>query len=158
MFANYEGTGVGIDALTADVIYQNYSFNSALWMLLFDFVLFFVLGLYLDKIIPSEFGQRLSPCFCFQPNYYRCCRRQRRRGANSIVEPADGASANMLANSQDDDEFESRQMPQDNYEAPPVMCKRLEMTNEYLKIDNLQKTFSGGFQAVRGVNMKMYQD
>ena len=65
MFANYEGTGVGIDALTADVIYQNYSFNSALWMLLFDFVLFFVLGLYLDKIIPSEFGQRLSPCFCF---------------------------------------------------------------------------------------------
>ena len=38
------------------------------------------------------------------------------------------------------------------------MCERLEMTNEYLKIDNLQKTFSGGFQAVRGVNMKMYQD
>lgn len=26
----------------------------------------------------------------------------------------------------DDDTFESNQMPIDNYEAPPVICKRLE--------------------------------
>ena len=82
VFANYEGTGAGIDALTASVIYDEYSFNTALWMLLADFVIFFSLGLYLDKVIPQDFGQRLNPCFCFMPSYYRCCRRQRRRGAN----------------------------------------------------------------------------
>ena len=80
VFANYEGTGVGLDLSTSSVIFQNYSFNSALWMLALDFVLFFTVGLYLDKIIPSDFGQRLSPCFLCMPSYYRCCRRTRRRG------------------------------------------------------------------------------
>ena len=78
-FANYEGTGVGLDASTASVIYNNYSFNTALWMLLLDFVLFFLLGLYLDKVIPSDFGQRLNPCFLCMPSYYSCCRTNRRR-------------------------------------------------------------------------------
>ena len=39
-------------------------------------------------------------------------------------------------------------MPGDNYEAPPVICKRLETSNEYMRIENLQKVFSGGFRAV----------
>ena len=56
VFANYEGTGVGLNSSTSSVIYQEYSFNSALWMLAFDFVLFFMLGLYMDKIIPSDYG------------------------------------------------------------------------------------------------------
>ncbi len=64
----------------------------------------------------------------------------------------------MLEDGEGNDEFESAQMPLNNYEAPPVMCKRLEATNDYLKIDNLQKTFSGGFRAVKGVNIKMYEN
>ena len=47
-------------------------------------------------------------------------------------------------------------MPPENYESPPLLCKRLEQSGDYLRIDNLQKTFSGGFRAVKGVNMKMY--
>lgn len=47
-------------------------------------------------------------------------------------------------------------MPHENYESPPVICKRLEATGDYLRIENLQKTFGGGFRAVRGVNVKMY--
>lgn len=47
-------------------------------------------------------------------------------------------------------------MPVDNYESPPLICKRLESTGDYLRIENLQKTFSGGFTAVAGVNVKMY--
>jgi hypothetical protein len=56
VFANYEGTGTGLDASTTSVIYNEYSFNTALAMLLLDFVLFFTLGLYMDKILPSSFG------------------------------------------------------------------------------------------------------
>ena len=44
----------------------------------------------------------------------------------------------------------------ENYESPPVICKRLESTGEYLRIENLTKTYGNGFQAVRGVNVKMY--
>ena len=81
IFANYEGTGVGLNSSTSAVIYENYSFNSALWMMALDFVIYFALGLYMDKVIPSDVGQRLSPFFLCTPSYYRCCRRQRRRGA-----------------------------------------------------------------------------
>jgi len=79
VFANYEGTGVGLDKSTSSIIYYGYSFNTALAMLLLDFVLFSLLGLYMDKVIPSDFGQRLTPWFICTPSYYRCCRKQRQR-------------------------------------------------------------------------------
>ena len=47
-------------------------------------------------------------------------------------------------------------MPLENYESPSTISRRLESTGDYLKIENLQKTFSGGFRAVRGVNLRMY--
>jgi len=55
-----------------------------------------------------------------------------------------------------DDAFESNELPEGNYESPAVICKRMEATGDYLMIDDLKKTFSGGFQAVKGVNVKMY--
>lgn len=79
-FANYEGTGVGLDSSTAAVMYQDYSFNTALWMLFLDFILFFFLGLYMDKVIPSDYGQRQSPCFLCMPSFW-CTRSRRDRNA-----------------------------------------------------------------------------
>ena len=152
VFANYEGTGVGLDSSTASTMYQDYSFDTALIMLFVDFIVFFLLGLYLDKVIPSSFGQRLSPCFLCTPSYYRCCRSNNRNGQVN----QDNENEALVQVNGDDDLFESEQMPPDNYEAPPVICKRMEAAGEYLRVENLQKTFSGGFRAVRGVNMKMY--
>lgn len=56
IFANYEGTGVGLDRTTVSVEFENYSFDAALGMLLVDFIVYFCLGLYMDKVIPSDFG------------------------------------------------------------------------------------------------------
>ena len=58
---------------------------------------------------------------------------------------------------EDSDAFERNQMPPENYESPPQICKRLEKSGDYLCINSLYKTFSGGFQAVKGVSMKMYE-
>ena len=77
VFASYEGTGVGLDNSTVTIIYYGYSFNTGLLMLLLDFAIFTFLGLYLDKVMPSQYGQRLNPCFCLMPSFYRCCRRNR---------------------------------------------------------------------------------
>ena len=74
VFAEYEGTGVGLDASSVSIIYYQYSFNTALYMMIVDFFLFTFIGLYLDKVIPSEFGQRLSPVFCCMPSFYGCCK------------------------------------------------------------------------------------
>lgn len=140
---------MGINHDTAQIEYNSFSFDTSLYMMAADFAIFFVLGFYLDKVLPSEFGQRLNPCFCFLPSYWR---RTSRRNPNQVND--DNLEENLIAD--DDNTFETEQMPIENYEAPPPVCKRLEATGDYLKIDNLQKTFSGGFRAVKGVNMKMY--
>ena len=79
MFANYECTGVGINSSTADVVYNNYSFNSSLYMLIIDFAIFFFVGLYMDKVIPMDYGQRMKPWYICSPSYYKCCKPARRR-------------------------------------------------------------------------------
>jgi hypothetical protein len=56
VFARYEGGGAGLDASTASIVYGNYSFDSALFMLLVDFWLFLALGLYLDRVLPLGYG------------------------------------------------------------------------------------------------------
>lgn len=149
MFAEYEGTGVGIDWSTAGVIYDNYSFDTGLWMMVASLVAFTALGLYLDSVLPSKYGKRKSPIFCLLPRSYKCCRSERRRVAQAgddVLPAADGH----------DDQFEVANVGAANYEAPPLVCRRLEQYGDYLRIENLRKTYPGGFQAVKGLNVKMY--
>ena len=75
VFAEYECTGVGIDTSTAAVIYQNYSFDTALFMMLVSLFFFSIMGLYLDNVLPVKFGRRKSPIFCLLPKTYGCCRK-----------------------------------------------------------------------------------
>lgn len=83
------------------MIYNNYSFNSALIMLFIDFLVFFLLGLYMDKVIPSAFGQRMNPCFLCMPSYYSCCKKDRRRGQVNV-----GGNSEGLIDKEEGDAFE----------------------------------------------------
>ena len=148
VFAEYECTGVGIDSSTASVIYQNYSYDTALFMMLVSLVFFTVFGLYLDNVLPVKFGRRKSPFFCCLPRSYPCCRGERRERR---VETGDES----LPPGEEDDEFERRNVGDNNYEAPSLVCKRQEQFGDYLRIEDLRKDF-GDFQAVKGLNVKMY--
>ena len=148
VFSQYESNGVGINKSTAAVVYQNYSFNTALYMFMVSFVVFMLLGIYLDNVIPSKFGKRRSPCFCLQPSFYGCCRRQRRQRLGLDEEQA-------LINQQSDDAFERDQIGNNNYESPPDVCKRMEANGDFMKISGLTKEF-GNFIAVNNLNVKMY--
>ena len=79
VFAEYECTGVGIDTSTAAVVYQNYSFDTSLVMFVFSLVIFSLIGLYFDNVLPVKFGRRKSPIFCCLPRSYKCCRKEKRR-------------------------------------------------------------------------------
>ena len=57
---------------------------------------------------------------------------------------------------EEDDRFEMMNVGENNYESPSLVCKRQEQYGDYLRIEGLQKTFDGGFQAVKGLNVKMY--
>ncbi|XP_077973323.1 cholesterol transporter ABCA5-like isoform X3 [Styela clava] len=39
-------------------------------MMIVDIFLYFFLTLYLDSVVPGEYGQRKSPFFCFKPSYW----------------------------------------------------------------------------------------
>lgn len=151
VFAEYEGTGAGIDWSTAGVIYQNYSFASGLWMMAVGLCAWTLLGLYLDAVLPSKYGKRKSPIFCLLPRSYKCCRGERRR-----VQQNRGDDELAATDTAQDDHFEMANVGEANYEAPPLLCRRLEQFGDYLRVENLQKTFPGGFQAVKGLNVKMY--
>ena len=56
ILAEYEGNGIGIDSSTAAIEFNDYSFDTALYMLLLDFFIFLFLGLYMDKVLSFGSG------------------------------------------------------------------------------------------------------
>jgi hypothetical protein len=56
----------------------------------------------------------------------------------------------------DEDDFEAKHLKKGNYEPVSSEISKLELENLYLKVRNLHKTYSGGFKAVQGMNVKMY--
>lgn len=62
-FYNYN-TRDGLNWSTLDKEYQNFSFRGGLAMMFFDLVFWAVLGLYLDQVVPSQFGVAKPWNFC----------------------------------------------------------------------------------------------
>ena len=51
---------------------ENYmSILDCIIMLLIDCVLYFFLALYLDKVVPGEFGRTKSPFFFLKPSFWK---------------------------------------------------------------------------------------
>lgn len=49
-------------------------------------------------------------------------------------------------------------MAPENYEPVPSEIARQELDGQFLRIQDLQKTYENGFHAVKGLNIKMYQN
>ena len=114
VLAEYEGNGIGIDKSTAAIIFFNYSFDTALWMLFIDFFIFLMLGLYMDKVLSIGSGLRLNPCFLCMPSYYKgcCCKNSGPSRRRNVKSKQNGAE------DEDEDYLERIQMHRDNYESP----------------------------------------
>ena len=54
--------------------------------------------------------------------------------------------------------MEVKNLIPDNYEPVSIEIARQEAEGKYLKIENLKKTYDNGFEAVKGINLKMYQN
>ncbi len=77
IWSSFESSGVGINSNTADNVIYHYSFTEGLYELTFAFFFWSALGLYLDYVLPMDYGTRKHPCFLCQPKSYTCCRSKR---------------------------------------------------------------------------------
>lgn len=117
--------------------------------MIISLIIFFLLGLYLDNTLPHAYGLRKHWCFCLSPSFW-CGKGKRSSQKKSPRINADGHDEEL------DAFFEAKYMKRENFEPVSRELQKLEGDNKILKITDLKKTFDNGFQAVRGLNIKMY--
>lgn len=114
VFASFETSEVGINSVTAHEVYGDYTFDTGLWMFMVGFFVFLLLGLYLDQVLPKEFGQRRHPCFMFMPSTYTdCCRR---RQPPQIDDDERERRSTLLSKDKNGAGMEVRNLKPENYE------------------------------------------
>ena len=123
-------------------------------MLFISSIIFTLLGCYLDRILPRTYGERLGCCFCFT----MCCKRRVEQEDEFSEQEVQRRStlSKKGASDQVNDPFELKYLDKENYEPVPPEVARLELDNQFLKIQDLTKVYPNGFQAVNGINLKMY--
>ena len=175
--AGYESVGIGLDWEKAhNLEFHNYIFMDGVKMLILDFVIYSLLGIYIDNIMPRTTGTQrhwFYPCDWLTPTYWDCfnlCRRGDRKSAlemrqeyqeNTFKSRKGAFSAKKLIFDEDETEvdadFETKYISPENFERPDNSTKTLEKQKRFLKIEDLRKTFGNGFRAVDGVNVRMYE-
>lgn len=141
----FEGSSTGTQFSNWDLAYQNYKITGFIGMMMFDFVFFWLLGWYLENVLPHEWGVKRSVCFCFTRRYW--CSSRKRSNANPLVRGRSIVKESVVSNTEEDHEL---------FEEVAAGLKAQEAEGECLTIRNLQKTYSNGKKAVNGLNVEMY--
>mmetsp|Transcript_270 Transcript_270/g.475 ORF Transcript_270/g.475 Transcript_270/m.475 type:complete len:855 (-) Transcript_270:2340-4904(-) len=128
----------GLTFSTMSVVYQGYSFRNGLLMMILNVVLWTLLGIYMDQVIPSQFGVA-------KPWNFLCKRKKGGEQRKTIAEEQRDA---LLA----DNENEASS---NNFEPVTDNLKQQEASKECLIVRNLVKQF-GEKKAVNGTNLTMY--
>lgn len=74
VYAGYESLDEGIHTSNINEWYYNYTFLEGLIELAVSLPLFTFIGLYLDKVLPREYGRSEKWYFLCQPTFWGCCR------------------------------------------------------------------------------------
>lgn len=131
-------TREGLSFSAGSTVYQGYSFRNGMLILFLDTVGFGLLGLYLDQVIPTQFGVA-------KPWNFLCkCKKKAHIGV--------GEGYERLMDDDDVGPGKNRA----NFEPVGDTLKKQEKTNECLKVRGLVKRF-GEKKAVNGTSMTMYK-
>lgn len=155
VYAGFESANVGIHKSTINEWYFNYTFLEGLLLLFVALPLWTFLGLYLDKVLPREYGRREKWNFVCSPSFWGCRRNQGRE-----ITEEDRERRSTLQNTGREsvvDNFEAKNLKPEYYEPVAADIAKMELEDKFLQISDLKKTYANGFQAVKGINVKMYQ-
>jgi len=148
IWSDLSTNGIGLNSETVKDQIQGYSFNEGLWMMIVGLLLWALIGFYCDAVFPKQFGSRKHPCFMFFPSTYACCFSCCSRPDDvEDNEEARDRRSNLLT---DDGEggMEVRNLKPENYEPVATEVARQGLDGSYLRIENLEKTYGDGKQAV----------
>lgn len=141
--AKAESTGIGINFGNANELVDNFTFNTCIGFLILDLLLYTILGLYFDRVLPKEFGTTEKWYFPISRAYWRGL-----RGKQKIMAAA---------------ELDARGVPtvsNDHVEPVSADLSNQEQNGDALVIKDIKKEFAvpGGTKvAVKGMSLSMYK-
>ncbi|ETL35618.1 hypothetical protein L916_12275 [Phytophthora nicotianae] len=144
VLASAEETGDGVRFSNMNTLSNNFRISTALWMFALDTVLYTILGLYFERIIPKQYGTTLKWYFPVSPSYWR------KRNQKNVFDQAQDA---LLENVSLD--------VNPNFEPVSSELREQEISGDALCVQRLRKVFDvpGGEKvAVKGLNLVMYRD
>ncbi|KAL3669965.1 hypothetical protein V7S43_005338 [Phytophthora oleae] len=136
-----ETSQVGISFSTASNRINNFRFSTALWYFSFDTILYTLLGLYFEKVIPKEYGMPEKWYFPLHLSYWR---RSKKLTPSAPVNESSTA-LEVEANT--------------NIEPVSVDLVDQERSGEALSVQGIRKVFpvpGGEKEAVKGLYLNMY--
>ncbi|GMF33894.1 unnamed protein product [Phytophthora fragariaefolia] len=140
--ASSETSHVGISFATASQRIDNFRFSTALWYFALDTILYTLLGLYFEKVIPKEFGTPEKWYFPLRPSYWR---KSRKLVASTQLNNGNEPSVQVTVNT--------------NMEPVSTDLLDQERSGEALSVQGLRKVFpvpGGEKEAVKGLHISMY--
>ncbi|XP_020292793.1 ATP-binding cassette sub-family A member 5-like [Pseudomyrmex gracilis] len=136
-----QGEGVNFDNLWSG---PGIPFGGSLIMMTLDIFLYACLAYYFDSVIPSEYGTKRSPWFCFVPRFW--CKRKVQR--NYLQVPSSNGESNSFIPGEEA-----------NRDVEPVV--REMKGREAIRITDLYKSYHKckrpEIKAVNGINLTIYE-
>lgn len=129
----------------ASIKVSNFSMADSLWLFVVGGMNLFIIGLYMEFVLPKTYGRKRHPCF-----FLMCCCKKKGKTGQVSDKPGNDDEKQVA--------FETKYMDSTRYEGVPREIAQKELEGKILKISDLKKTFEGGLKAVQGVNLKMYSD
>ncbi|POM60255.1 ABC Superfamily, partial [Phytophthora palmivora] len=148
VLSNLEATGTGVNFSNASVLSDNFRFTTALLMFAIDTVVYTLLGLYFDKVVPRDHGTTLKWYFPVSPSYWRS-RRKAREAKLDLDHPSEALLDSVSVD------------VNDNFEPVNAELREQERQGEVLAVQRLRKAFpvpGGEKVAVQGLNLTMYKN
>jgi ABC-type Na+ transport system ATPase subunit NatA len=143
LLAEFESSQMGVTWSTIHLDVDNTSMLMVLGMMVLDTIIFTFLGWYLDNVLPSEFGVRQPPWFCFLASFWR----------SSTLDGVDEYAS-------DHESSENSQEVNRLIEPPTTSQLQAEQAGRCVKCDKLRKVFStpaGPKTAVESLTLTMFE-
>ncbi|KAF7819038.1 ABC transporter A family member 1 isoform X1 [Senna tora] len=153
-FADYERAHVGLRWSNIWRESSGVNFLVCFLMMLFDTLLYCAIGLYLDKVLPREYGLQYSWSFIFQKDFWRKKKSMKHCSLNSDIKNSDKHSKSK-------GKFSGENTFRPAIEAISLDMKQQELDGRCIQIRNLHKVYAskkGDCCAVNSLRLTLYEN